>query len=86
MIANGIQSPVLSQPGGPATALSRGIQNKVAAYSDAAAAASIAALNDRTEKWNAMGVWVGASPPGTAITYAAWVAGGTGYWGWKTIP
>jgi hypothetical protein len=37
VIANGIQSPVLSQPGVPATALSRGIQNKVAAYSDSAA-------------------------------------------------
>ena len=47
MIANGIQSEVLSQPGigGPAPRLANGIQNKVAAYSDTAAlAAAEAAL------------------------------------------
>ena len=50
MIANGIQSAVLSQPGigGPAPALANGIQNKVAAYSDsealAAAEAALAGL------------------------------------------
>jgi hypothetical protein len=40
---------------------------------------------DRATAWSALGVWVGASPPASPITYAAWLAGGTGYWGWITV-
>jgi hypothetical protein len=47
--------------------------------------AEAARSNIREVEWE-RGVWVGSSPPGTAITYAAWAAGGTGYWGWIQTP
>ena len=88
MATMGPQNEVLSEPGSPA--VGRGIQNKVAAYPDSGALAAVVALEtsltDRTTMWQAMGVWVGASAPATAITYAQWLSGTTGYWGWKSIP
>lgn len=29
-----------------------------------------------------MGIWIGDTPPATAITYAQWLAGTPGYWAW----
>ena len=41
---------------------------------------------DRANAWANLGVWVGATAPTTGITYAEWLAGADGYWGWKSIP
>lgn len=43
------------------------------------------AAEDRSTLFSKLGIWVGASAPSTPITYAAWVAGGTGYWGWIQV-
>jgi hypothetical protein len=40
----------------------------------------------RASAWALLGVWVGATAPATGITYAEWLAGADGYWGWKSIP
>jgi hypothetical protein len=40
----------------------------------------------RSAKLGELGIWVGASPPASPITYAAWISGTTGYWGWISTP
>ena len=39
----------------------------------------------RSTRLGFMGIWVGATAPVTPITYAAWVAGGSGYWAWIEV-
>jgi hypothetical protein len=41
---------------------------------------------DRATAWARLGIAVQAANPGAGITYAAWVAGGTGFWGWIRLP
>jgi hypothetical protein len=36
----------------------------------------------RAERLEGIGIWMGTSPPASPITYAQWVSGATGYWGW----
>lgn len=33
-----------------------------------------------------LGIFVSSVPPTSPITYAAWVAGGTGHWMWIEVP
>lgn len=40
----------------------------------------------RADAWPAQGIWVASTPPSVPCTYAQWVAGAAGYWGWKEIP
>ena len=41
---------------------------------------------NRATAWANLGVWVGPTAPAVGITYAEWLAGADGYWGWKSIP
>jgi predicted GTPase len=40
----------------------------------------------RNAKLADLGIWAGSSPPASPITYAAWLSGTTGYWGWIQTP
>lgn len=46
----------------------------------------VGAGTSRANAWANLGVWVGPTAPSTGITYADWLAGASGYWGWKSIP
>jgi hypothetical protein len=46
----------------------------------------VGAGSSRANAWANLGIWVGPSSPGAGITYAQWLAGASGYWGWKSIP
>ena len=50
-----------------------------------AAEAQLAAMMDRASMWATLGVQVTATPV-AGITYADWLAGAAGYWGWIRIP
>ena len=50
------------------------------------AEANIATLLDRATNWALLGVTIQNTPPAGGITYAAWLAGGAGYWAWIEIP
>jgi len=50
------------------------------------ATASLANLLNRALKWADMGVAVQPVAPATGITYAEWLAGLSGSWGWIQIP
>lgn len=42
--------------------------------------------SDRGLLWADLGVVVQSSAPPSGITYAQWLAGGDGFWGWIEIP
>ena len=48
--------------------------------------AQLAALVQRALMWANLGIAVQASDPGSGITYAQWVGGATGFWGWIKLP
>ena len=48
--------------------------------------AEVAALMDRAQMWSMLGVAVQPAAPATGVTYAQWLAGASGNWGWIQIP
>ena len=48
--------------------------------------ALIASMQDRATMWSTLGVAVQSTAPASGITYAQWLAGATGYWGWIELP
>jgi len=51
-----------------------------------AAAADVDALEDRALMWARLGVVVQTTPPASGITYAQWLSGVNGNWGWIELP
>ena len=48
--------------------------------------AQVAAILQRALMWANLGIAVQASSPGSGITYAQWVGGASGFWGWIKLP
>jgi hypothetical protein len=38
----------------------------------------------RADRLAQLGIWVGATPPASPITYAQWLTGVAGHWSWIT--
>lgn len=45
-----------------------------------------AQVDDRSQMWSRLGVVIQASAPPSGITYAQWLAGASGFWGWIQLP
>lgn len=53
---------------------------------EAQVAADEAAASNRALMWERLGVIVQTTAPATGITYAQWLAGMNGHWGWIELP
>lgn len=51
-----------------------------------AEAVDVADLLDRAQMWARLGVAVQTTPPASGITYAQWLSGVDGSWGWIELP
>jgi hypothetical protein len=61
-------------------------QDAVTDQEIAALNTSLASLLSRPAMWARLGVAVQSTPPASGITYAQWLAGNAGTWGWINIP